>query len=506
VIKIFKVVLLFFICFLTFHKIAGLEGTSPPSSLLLPVHEVPNGDSSAQIHRIKINNLEIMYKAIAGALNLKDEKGTDKASMFYVSYTKENEKGANRPITFCFNGGPGSSSIWLHMGLLGPKKVELKEAVFTPPPYQFKENPFSLLDVTDLVFLDPISTGYSKAASGKDPKQFHGVEEDIKSVGEFINLYLTRFNRWDSPKFLIGESYGTTRAAGLSSHLLDEYKLYLNGIVLLSSVLDFQTIEFDEGNLLSYILFLPTYTATAWYHKKLEPDLLQDLNQTLKECEEFALNEYASALLQGDLLDEKKRTQVITTLARFTGLSADYIKNANLLINMNCFSNEILRDKKKIVGRFDSRFIGYAGDVCDSSYNYDPSATAVFGAFTATFMDYIRKDLKWKEEDPYKVLTSLWPWNFGTATNRYLSMTENLREAIVKNPSLKVYVGSGLYDLATPYFGTKYTFNHLRLDPSLKNNVTLSYFEAGHMMYISQPSLIKLKNELVEFYKMTLKN
>lgn len=452
-------------------------------------------------HRIKINGIEVAYTATAGTLLLSDEKGNAKASIFYVSYVKEGDRNKERPITFCFNGGPGAASVWLHMGLLGPKRVDLKSDEFTPPPYQLVDNEFSLLDTTDLIFIDPVSTGYSRAAPGEDPKQFHGVDEDIKSVGEAIHSLTTRYKRWDSPKFLIGESYGTTRAAGLAGHLLDEYKLYLNGIVLISSILNYQTIDFDEGNLLSYLLFLPSYTAVAWYHKKLEPELQKDLHATLKQAETFALNDYALALLQGDSLEESKREQIAEKLARFTGLTTQAVKNANLRIKMWFFNTELFHEQKKILGRFDGRYLGFAYDSCGNAFNYDPSATAIFGAFTGTFMEYIRTDLKWEKDNQYKVLANLRPWNYGNATNSYLNMGENLREAMTKNPKLKVYVGSGLYDLATPYFSAIYTFNHLGLNFPLRNNVTMSYFEAGHMMYTHLPSLEKLKTELTVFYR-----
>jgi carboxypeptidase C (cathepsin A) len=453
-------------------------------------------------HSFKLNGQELQYTATAGTMTLKDETGAAKASIFYVSYIKEDlENRSRRPLTFCFNGGPGSSSIWLHMGMLGPKRVDLRQDAYTPPPYTLVDNQYSLLDVTDLVFIDPVSTGFSRAASGKDPKQFHGVEEDIKSVAEFIQLFTTQYNRWDSPKFLAGESYGTIRAAGLASHLLDEYKLYLNGIVLISSVLNFQTIDFDEGNDLAYILFLPSYTATAWYHKRLAPELQENLHKTLKEAEDFSLKEYATALLLGDALEKPQRDRVIEKLARYTGLSAKYIQNSDLRIPMSRFSAELLREEKRTVGRYDSRFLGILCDACNASYNYDPSTTDIFGAFTGTFMEYIHTDLKWKKNDQYKVLTSLSPWNYGTATNSYLNVSGDLRDAMTKSPTLQVYVACGYYDLATPYFATRYTFNHLKLDPSLKAHFKLSYFDAGHMMYIHLPSLEKLKKELVEFYK-----
>lgn len=464
---------------------------------------VPKEETVETSHHINLNGVEIKYMATAGTLHLTDDKGAPKASMFYISYIKEtHDKEPPRPLTFCFNGGPGAAAIWLHLGMLGPKRVEFQDnPQFNAPPYRLIDNPFSFLDMTDLVFIDPVSTGYSKAAPGEDPKQFYGVEEDIKSVAEFIRLFTTRRARWDSPKFLIGESYGTTRAVGLASYLFDEYKFYLNGIVLISSILDFQTVDFDENNSLSYLLYLPSYTAAAWYHQKLDPELQKDLQETLKKSEAFALNDYALALLKGDSLEKQKYDDVATQLARFTGFSVQDVKNHNLQINMRRFTSELLKDKRATMGRFDSRFLGYASDGCGETFNYDPSATAVFGAFTAGFMDYVRKDLKWEKDDPYQVLANLKPWNYGVATNSYLNVTDHLREAMVKNPSLKIYVASGLFDLATPYFGSVYTFNHLKLNPILKKNITMGFFEAGHMMYIHLSSLEKLKQELLQFYR-----
>lgn len=465
----------------------------------------PKEEAVATSHHLNLNGVEIKYTATAGTLLLHDDKGNAKASIFYVSYIQDREEGAKpRPLTFCFNGGPGAASVWLHMGMLGPKRVELlQDAQFNPPPYRILDNAYSLLDTTDLVFIDPVSTGYSKATPGEDPKQFYGYEEDIKAVGEFIRLYTTRQGRWDSPKFLIGESYGTTRAAGLAGHLFDEYKLYLNGIVLISSILNFQTIDFDENNLLSYLLYLPSYTAAAWYHHKLEPELQKDLYGALKQAEAFALNDYALALLQGETLEPQKREKVAAELARFTGFSVKEVKNNDLQISQGRFTSELLKSQRRTLGRFDSRYLGFACNGCGDTFHYDPCASAIFGAFTAGFMEYIRKDLHWEKDDQYNVLASLRPWNYGT-NNSYLNVMENLREAMTKNPTLKVYFGCGIFDLATPYFGTTYSYNHLRLNPALKKNVTISYFEAGHMMYIHLPSLEKLKGELVKFYGTAL--
>ncbi len=455
-------------------------------------------------HTIKIDGKEIHYKATAGNLSLKSDDGKSKANIFYVAYTKDDvvDK-AERPITFCFNGGPGSSSVWLHLGTFGPRRVDFDENGYANPPYHLVDNEYSLLDKTDLVFIDPVSTGFSRASPGEDVKQFHGVEEDIKSIAHFIRLFVTQNSRWESPKYLAGESYGTTRAAGLSGNLHDEHYIYCNGVILVSSILNFQTInDHQNGNDLPYILYLPTYTKTAAYYHKLAPELEKNMDKTMQEVQNFALNEYTLALMQGDSIDEKSRLNIIERLAYYTGLSKDFIDRSNLRVNNLHFSKELLRNEKRTIGRFDSRYKGIDSHACGETFEYDPSATAIFGAFTAAFNDYIRSELKYETDEEYKILTSVQPWNYNKATNQYLNVGENLREVMTKNPSLKVFVASGYYDLATPYFATDYTFNHLSLDPSLRSHITKKYYDGGHMMYVQKVSLIKLKKDLADFYKL----
>ncbi len=456
--------------------------------------------------QLMINGQALDYRAVAGTLILKDENGKPKASIFYISYTKEGTHNLReRPITFCFNGGPGSSSVWLHLGVLGPKRVFLNENGEPLPPYHLVDNEFSILDETDLVFIDPVSTGFSRAIPPEDAKNFHGVEEDIKSVAEFIRLYLTRNQRWNSPKFIVGESYGTTRAAGLAGYLHDEYFIYTNGLVLISTVLNFQSLDFNAGNDLSYLLFLPTYTATAWYHKKLSPDLQTNFFDTLRAAREFVINDYSLALFKGDLLTLPERQRIVRQLAHFTGLNPEYIDRSNLRIDMMRFAKELLRDQRRTVGRFDSRFKGIDADSVGERFEYDPSADAIFGAFTSTLNQYIEVDLKWTKDAHYKILTNVQPWDYGKA-NQYLNVAEALRGVMTKNPYLRVFVGNGYYDLATPFFATEYTFNHLGLDATLMNHVTMKHYEAGHMMYIYRPALIKLKQDLANFYEQTLRN
>lgn len=466
-------------------------------------------------HTLTIGGQEIKYTVTCGTLVLKEEaekKGEGeaegekaKASVFFIAYTRnEVEDRTKRPVTFSFNGGPGSASVWLHLGVLGPRRVLMDEIGNpTPPPFRLVDNDFSLLDHTDLVFIDPVSTGYSRPVPGEKAKEFHGFKKDIESVGDFIHLYTTRYQRWPSPKFLIGESYGTTRAAGLSGYLQERHSMYLNGIMLVSVVLDFATLRFEPGHDLPHLLYLPTFAATAWYHQKLAPDLQKDLRATIKEAEAFAAGEYAAALLKGAALTDQERARIVKQLARYTGLSADYIERTNLRIDIHRFVKELLRDERRTVGRLDSRFKGIDRDAAGEFHDYDPSLTNIMGPYAATFYDYVRGELKFESDLPYEILSFKvnQNWSFAEHEGRFVKVADTLRQAITINPYLKVFVANGYYDLATPHFATEYTFNHLALDPSLQANITMRYYEAGHMMYIHLPSLAQLKQDLAEFVR-----
>src|SRR5437667_2324625 len=340
-------------------------------------------------HSLKIGGQEIKYTATAGTILLKLEDGTPKASIFYVAYTKDDVTDpSHRPLTFSFNGGPGSSSVWLHLGPFGPRRVQMGDAgALLPPPYKLVDNDVSLLDISDLVFIDPVSTGYSRAVPGEAPKQFHGVEEDVQSVADFIRLYTTRNKRWSSPKFLSGESYGTTRAAGLSGYLQQRYGMYLNGIVLISAILNFETAEFDTGNDLPYILFLPTYTAIAWYHKKLPADLQGDLQKAIEESRKFAVGEYTDALMVGDALPATRRSEITQKLARLTGLSPDYIDRTKLRIEIMRFTKELLRNERRTIGRIDARLTGIERDAAGEEPQFDPSIAAIMGPYSGMLND-----------------------------------------------------------------------------------------------------------------------
>lgn len=458
-------------------------------------------------HQITIDNEKFDYQSTAGNLSLKNEQGLVKATIFYVAYNKIEKKlnATNRPITFCFNGGPGSSSVWLHIGLLGPKKMIFDDSSCATPPYELTENPNSLLAVSDLVFIDPISTGYSRAAPGEDLKTFHGYEEDIKWMSEFIRLYIAKSNRWSSPKFILGESYGTARSVGLIDSLYDQNHIAFNGIMLISPVLNFLTIKASNGNDLPYVLSLPSYAATAWHHKKLSPELQkQNLTQLLQEVEEFAFLEYSNALLNGDNLNNYDRKAVIQQLADYTGLSTEYLTKSNMRVDALRFAKELLREKQRTVGRFDSRIEGIEEDLLNPSILADPSLDVIASGFNAAFNDYLHRDLKYVKNEEYKVLASIGSWNYGeNANNQYLNVSHKLTDALLRNPHLRVFVGSGYYDLATPYFASNYTFDHLGLDANLRTHIFRHYYDAGHLMYTHEPSMVKLSQDLVNFILST---
>jgi carboxypeptidase C (cathepsin A) len=470
-------------------------------------------------HKVRIGGKEIKYTVTAGTMIIKEETPDrekeaegekPRAQVFFVAYIKDGNsaksaEGASalhkRPLTFSFNGGPGSSSVWLHLGVLGPRRVVLTdEGELPPPPFKLTDNQYSLLDETDLVFIDPVSTGYSRAVDGQKPKEWHEFRKDIESVGDFIRLYTTRYNRWLSPKFLIGESYGTTRAAGLSGYLQERHGLYLNGLMLISAVLDFTTVLFNTNNELPFTLFLPGYAATAWYHKKA--GVGQPLKEFLKEAEDFARGEYAAALMKGDLITVEERLHAVQELARFTGLSTEFIERTNLRVIDQHFFKELLRESGRTVGRLDSRFLGIDRLGVTETAEYDPLLTNVMGPYTAGFYDYVRAELKFESDLPYEILSEkVWPWSYSVFENQYLNVAETMRKAMTYNPHLKVFVANGYYDLGTPYFATEYTFSHLGLNQSLQKNVSMGYYEAGHMMYIHIPSLKRLKTDLVNFIK-----
>ncbi len=468
-------------------------------------------------HSITINGRSIPYTVTTGTLVIKEEVEEEnkltgpkaKASIFFIAYTRDDvEDTAVRPLTFSFNGGPGSSSVWMHLGLLGPRRVMVDQNGFAPPPpYKLVDNDHTLLDKTDLVFIDPAHTGYSRMVPGQERKAYLNFKKDIESVGNFIRLYTSRYQRWASPKFLIGESYGTTRAGGLAGYLQERHGMYLNGIMLISVVLNFQTIRFAQGNDLPHILFLPTFAATAWYHKQLTRRLLnKTLPKLLAEVEKFALNDYTLALMQGNQLLPRVRKVIVEKLALYTGLSATYIEQTNLRPEIFRFTKELLRNQRRTIGRIDSRFTGIDRDAAGERFEFDPSMSEIIGPYSATFNHYVRSELAFESDLPYQVMNpdTFAAWRYDDHENRYVDVAETLRKAMAMNPHLKIFVASGYYDLATPYLATNYTFSHLGLDADRTQNVTLHYYEAGHMMYIHHPSLHALQHDVHDFIAATL--
>lgn len=457
-------------------------------------------------HSVRIGGQEVRYTATPGQLVLRRPNGEPRGNIFFVAYTRDGVTDMrSRPITFCYNGGPGSATIWLHMGALGPKRVQMAEEGFQPgPPYRLVDNEHSLLDVTDIVAIDAVSTGFSRAVEGEDPKQFHGVQQDIEAFSEFIRLYITKFNRWPSPKYLLGESYGTVRSAGVSQELQTRHGIELNGIVLVSSVIDFSTLFEAPGNDIYYACFLPTYTMTAWYHKKLPADVQGSLEEIMDEAREFAFGEYLLALTKGNRLTPWETDNVVKEVARLTGLSKEYIKRANLRVNPRRFRKELLRDRRLMTGRLDSRFTGIDADAAGETQEFDPSNTALKGAYTALFNDYVRNELKWESELRYRTSGPVRPWDYGTQYRaRYLNLVDSLRSTMARNPFLNVLVANGIYDMATPYAATEWTFDHLGFEPTYRERVRMTYYEAGHMMYIRPSMLQKFKQDVAQFIRDT---
>ena len=465
----------------------------------------PDENVSATTHTIMIGGKPLAYTAVAGTLLLKADDGRPRANFYFTAYFRDDVKDkALRPMAFVYNGGPGTSSVWLHMGAFGPRKVLLADdGNALPGPFRLIDNENTLLDVADLCFLDPVSTGYSRPVPGENPAQFHGYAEDISSVGDFIRLFVTRYERWASPKFLIGESYGTTRSAGLSGYLQSGgIGMYLNGIVLISAVLNMQNSRFHTGNDMAYMLFLPTYTADAWYHKMLPQDLqAKDLATVLDEARKFALEEYALALLKGNWLEPAQKQAVVQKLARYTGLSPTFIENANLRISLSRFCKELLRGQRKTVGRLDGRFKGFDADAAGENNEYDPSNAAIYGPFPAMLNSYLRGELNYKNDTPYAISGNVQPWNYNNVQNQYLNTSETLRSAMSANQYLKVFVACGYHDGATPFFAAEYTVQHMAMGGELKDRVKFGYYGAGHMMYINKAAHTKLKFDLAEFIK-----
>jgi carboxypeptidase C (cathepsin A) len=455
--------------------------------------------TSQTTHTVRLDGRDIKYTATTGTLPIRSDEGKVAARMFFVAYTKDGEDVKTRPVSFLYNGGPGSATVWLHMGSFAPKRVQMADEGFQPaPPYRLVDNDNSLIDTTDLVFVDAISTGYSRVVAGVNAAPYHGQQGDLRAFGDFINEYLKTANRWPSPKFLIGESYGTIRSAGLSQELQVRHGIELNGIVLVSSLLTYQTILTSPQNDVAYVSYFPTYVTTAWYHKRLAADLqAKDIKRVADEARAFATGEYATTLLKGNSLSDAERKAVAQKIARLTGLSADYVERANLRIDPGRFRKELMRDKRLVVGRLDSRYTATDADAAGENQEFDPSNTALQGAYTAIFSDYVRNELKWESDIHYDTSGNVRPWTY--VQNAYMDMTEPLRQTMAKNPFLKVHVVCGYYDMATVFMGSELNFWHLGYDKTFTDRVSFSYYEGGHMMY-TRPSAHKaLKNDVAKF-------
>src|SRR5215471_5428961 len=476
----------------------GVQTGQRPQGSPTPVPEEP---PVVTHHSITVGGKELRYTATTGMMPIKNRDGETEARIFFMAYTLDGVENRNdRPLTFSFNGGPGSASVWLHMGCIGPRRVPMNaDGTMPPPPYHLVDNQYTWLDQTDLVFIDPVGTGYSRALHPETASRFFSLQGDIESVGEFIRMYLVRYERWTSPLFLAGESYGTTRASALSGYLIGR-GIAFNGIVLISTIMNFETTDFASGNDLPYIMFLPSYAATAWYHKKLGRDMQsKSVEKVVAEAEEWAANGYTLALEKGDRMSSAERQEAVNKLAHFTGLDQKFIDNANLRVSLNFFRKELLRDEKRSIGRLDARFKGYDSSYISAGPDFDASEAAIRPPYTSTFNNYVRSDLNYKSDLEYYILGGgIGPWNWGT-NNGYVDTSTALRDALARNPYLKIYVAMGYYDMATPYYAVQYTMHHISLDPALRNNFATGYYEAGHMMYIDEKSLGKLRGDVRKF-------
>ena len=469
----------------------------------------PVDDIVTTQHTLTVKRRKLAYTAKAGRIVLRKEVVKDgksegpkaKAEVFITSYTLDDADPGTRPVTFAFNGGPGSSSIWLHMGLLGPRRVlsgDVDDLV--PPPYGLADNPETLLAHSDLVFIDPVSTGYSRVTGGEESKEFHGYKGDIESVGEIIRLWVSRHERWLSPKFLAGESYGTLRAAGLAAHLQERHGLYFNGLLLISSVLDMGTLNFTEGNDLPYSLFVPTYAAIAHYHGLHGERPLDDV---LADAEDFAAKELPWALGRGARLSTQDRADTVATLASLTGLSESYVDRVNLRIEHVRYFTELLRDRALVVGRMDGRFTSWEPDGGREHMSDDPSISRVVGAYSAAFNHYVRAELKYENDLPYEIISedTFKAWSYSDFEGRAVSVVDSVSSAMRANPHLKVHVAFGHYDGATAYFAAEHVLAHLQIPEELRENIDTAYYPAGHMMYVHEPTRVQQAKDLAKFVK-----
>lgn len=456
---------------------------------------------------------KVHYVAQTGLLPILKDDGTPKASVFYVYYAVADSDGTRnaktapekRPVMFCFNGGPGSSAVWLHLGGLGPRRVDtLLDGRSPGATAPMVENPNTVLDATDLVFIDPVSTGLSRAAKGENEKQFLGVEEDIDAVADFIRLFLTREKRWESPKFLCGESYGGIRGAGLASHLQAKHGIYLHGLQIVSGLLNYQTISEQPSNDIPYILALPTLTNVAHHHKKLPPDLQADRAKAEAEARAFSLGDYASALLKGNTLSSDERQRIAAKLSRLTSLPESRILDQNLRIDRWQFRKQLLRSEGKILGGYDARVLAEDLDQDLRAPTFDPSADFLKGAVSAAINGYVHDTLQYESDHPYRVMAPV-PWNFNEYANRFVAMESRLASALIRNPRLKVFLQVGRCDLVVPQDAMRFSINQTPIPKSLQSNITYGEYDSGHMMYFHLPDAVKFRNDTLDFVQSALK-
>jgi carboxypeptidase C (cathepsin A) len=478
-------------------------GTNEPPAAKAEAGKIPDATHKPVLttNTVTIAGQRVTYVAETGMLPLLKPDGTSRASVFYVAYTRTGQTNpAARPVMFCFNGGPGSSSVWLHLGAFGPRRVKMNDdGTLPPPPSGLVDNEYSILDGSDLVFIDPVATGFSRPVKDEKPDQFFSDSADLDSVGEFIRLWTTRHERWLSPKYLCGESYGVFRAAGLADHLFSRYGMYLNGLILVSGVLDFATIRDNPGNDVPYPLYLPAYTATAHFHKKLPSDLQSDLPRALTEAREFAQGGYASALQQGKSLPADEYKKVAAELARLTGLKPQVIEDNHLRIDEGVFRKQLLHDEGLILGRYDARITGRDDDPASSYPGFDPSYAATLGPFSAAMNSYVRGELKFEDDLPYEILKGR-PWDYGVRNN-YANAEEKLADTMNQNPYMRLLVLGGRCDLACPIDTVHYALDHMSLDAAYRTNITCAEYDAGHMMYVNLPDLKKMQRDLESFLK-----
>ena len=472
---------------------------------------LPTAQTAVTQHRLSLGGKSFEYTATAGTLIVRDDDDKPIASIGYIAYTRRDTKSASaRPITFAFNGGPGSSSLWLHMGVLGPKRVLVSDPTPTPAaPYRTADNEFSLLDVSDLVMIDPVGTGLSHAVCDHRDEEFWGVDPDIDSVSRFIAQYVSDNNRWTSPKYLLGESYGTTRAAAIVNYLRARRSLTFNGLILVSVATDIEAIFAElPGNDRPYAVYLPGYAAVAWYHH-MAAGQPASLEPFLAEVRQYASGPYTAALLKGDALPDEELDAVAQRVHDYIGLPVEYLKEARLRVSENEFAHELLKARHLTVGRLDGRFTGPTSDLLAKETDYDPQSSAISAAYAAAFLDYYHGELRFGQGETYRTtnfgIGERWKWTHRTEKGEQpiVNSGVDLADALIKDPNLRVLVLNGYYDLATPFSGTEYVMMHLGLPPAIGAHIQLKYYEAGHMMYVHPPSLAKMKRDLDGFIEST---